>query len=122
MHVTFILLTTQKSTGGLRKYRVRVINPQSKRDYMDLTWHDMTEMFDSVVKLKENLIESFPEYVPSTLDFQVGYLEGRNSQKWWIVRSADLEKMYEAYEEGEEIKLWCEGKVKDCAQGKKRVC
>ena len=122
MHVTFILLTTQKSTGGLRKYRVRVINPQSKRDYVDLTWHDMTEMFDSVVKLKENLIESFPEYVPSTLDFQVGYLEGRNSQKRWIVRSADLEKMYEAYEEGEEIKLWCEGKVKDCAQGKKRVC
>ena len=97
-----------------------MINPQSKRDYMDLTWHDMTEKFDSVVKLKESLMESFPEYVPSTLDYQVGYLEGRNSQKRWIVRFADLEKMYKAYEEGEEIKLWCEGKVKECAQGKNR--
>ena len=90
---------------------------------MDLTWHDMTERFDSVVKRKESLIESFPEYVPSTLDFQVGYLEGRNSKKRWIVRSADLEKMYDVYEEGEEIKLWWERKVKECTQGKKtKVC
>ena len=38
-----------------------MINPQNKRDYMDLTWHNMTDRFDSVVKLKESLIESFPE-------------------------------------------------------------
>lgn len=87
---------------------------------MDLTWHDMTETFSSIIKLKESLIESFPEYVPSSLDFQIGYLEGRSSQKRWIVRAADLQKMYEAYDDGEEIKLWCEGKSKECVQGKKR--
>ena len=28
-------------------YRVRIINPQNKREYMDLTWHKVTEKFDA---------------------------------------------------------------------------
>ena len=88
---------------------------------MDLTWHKMTERFDSVTQLKLKLIDAFSEYIPSTpAEFQVGYLEGRGSQKRWIVRSADLEQMYDSVYEGDVIKLWCEGKSKDCARGQKR--
>ena len=36
-----------------------------------------------------------------------------------MVRSEDLEKMYDSFYEGDEIKLWCEGKSKDCARGQK---
>ena len=33
-------------------------------------------------------------YIPATPKFQVVYMEGQGSQKRWIVRSEDLEKMY----------------------------
>ena len=86
---------------------------------MDLTWHNMSERFDSPTRLKLTLMEQFSEYLPSTPEFQVGYLEGRGSQKRWIVRSEDLGSMYESFHEGDEIKLWCEGKSKDNARGRK---
>ena len=67
----------------------------------------------NVTQLKLKLIDSFSEYVPATHEFQVGYLEGWGSQKRWIVRSEDLEKMYDTFYNGDEIKLWYEGKSKD---------
>ena len=79
---------------------------------MDLTWHNMNEKFDSVLRLRQKLIESFPEYVPATLDFQTGYLIGRGSQKRWIVGSEDLQKMYECF--------FYDGKCKGYTRGKKR--
>lgn len=87
---------------------------------MDLTWHNMSERFASPTQLKLSLIEHFSEYVPSTPEFHVGHLEGRGSQKRWIVRSEDLKNMYDAFYEGDEIKLWCEGKSKDNTRGRKR--
>ncbi len=80
---------------------------------MELTWHGTTDKFHSVSGLKQKLIDSFPEYIPSMVDFQVGYLEGRGNQKRWIVRAEDLVKMYESVYEGDVIKLWCEGKGKE---------
>ena len=80
---------------------------------MDLMWHKMSEKFDSVNGLKLKLIDSFPEYVPSSPTFQIGYLEGRGSQKRWIVRIEDLKKMYESFNEEDDIKLWCEAKGKE---------
>ena len=77
---------------------------------MDLTWHNMSEKFDSVNGLKLKLIDSFSEYIPSTPTFQIGYFEGRGSQKRWIVQLEDLKKMYQSVCEGDEIKLWCEAK------------
>ena len=60
---------------------------------MDLTWHNMSENFDSVTSLRIKLIDSFPEYVPLSPTFQVGYLEGRGNQKWWIVQLEDLKNV-----------------------------
>ena len=54
----------------------------------------MSEKFDSVNGLKLKLIDSFPEYVPSSPTFQVGYLVGRRNQKRWIVQQEDLKMMY----------------------------
>ena len=119
LRLPYTLTQHAGSPRGL-KYRVRIINPQSKRDYMDLTWHNLNEKFDFVLQLRQKLIESFPEYVPATLSFHTGYLVGRGSQKRWIVRSEDLQKMYECFYDGDEIKLWCDGKCKGYTQGKKR--
>ena len=39
-------------SAGTVHYRVRIINLQNKREYMDLTWHKVTEKSDSVTQLK----------------------------------------------------------------------
>lgn len=84
---------------------------------MDLTWHGIHVKFDSVANLRRKLMDSFPEYVSSDPDFQVGYLEGRGRQKRWIVRVEDLTSMYEAFYEGDEVRLWCDGKGRHQQQG-----
>ena len=85
---------------------------------MELMWHNMSDKFDSVNGLKLKLMDSFPEYVPSALTFQVGYLEGRGSQKRWIVQQEDLKMMYESFDPEDVIKLWCESKAKEEGRGK----
>ena len=97
----------------LYTYCVRIINPKNKRDFMELMWHNMSEKFDSVNGLKLKLIDSFLEYVPSSPMFQVGYLEGRAHHKRWIVRQDDLKLMHESFNPEDDIKLWCEAKVKE---------
>jgi len=39
-------------------------------------------------------MESFPDDVPDHVSFQVGYFEGKNSTKRWIVEPRDLQSMY----------------------------
>ena len=105
--------TPVRTDASVYSYRVRIINTKNKLEFMDLTWHNTSERFVSVTNLKLKLIDCFPECVPSSPTFQVGYLEGRGSQKRWIVCSADLTKMYDAFKDGDEIKLWCEAKGKE---------
>ena len=54
--------------------------------------------FESILALKLKLMESFPDNVPPATDFQVGYLEGKQSSKRWLVCPEDLESMYLARE------------------------
>ena len=45
-----LLFTKQHARDTGKKYQVSVINPQSKGDFMDMTWHNMNKKFDSVVQ------------------------------------------------------------------------
>lgn len=70
----------------------------------------MSNRFESVAELKLKLIDDFQEYVPSTPQFQVGYMEG-SSKQHWIISREDLDTMYEsASGERREILLWCDKK------------
>ena len=80
---------------------------------MELTWRNMSEKFESVKDMKLKLIDSFPDYVPSTPTFQVGCFEDRGNQKRWVVQLEDLKQMYQSFREGDSIKLWCEAKGKE---------
>ena len=42
-------------------------------------------------------------------DYSIGYFEGRDQTKRWIVSTEDLEVMYQLYNKGE-IFLWCDGR------------
>ena len=39
-------------------------------------WHDVNKVFYSLSALKLQLIDSFSEELPSSMDFQVSYFEG----------------------------------------------
>ena len=98
---------TDDATSINHTYRVKIINP-SKSDFIIRTLHHFRGKFDSILALKMKLMESFPNNVPTTTDFQVGYLEGKQSSKRWLMCSEDLESMYSLVWQGNEISLWCD--------------
>ena len=89
-------------------YYVKII--KKKSDYVVRMWHSIKHRFKSPEEIKLGLIESFPSEVPSTSTFQVGYLEPPSNTKRWLVEDRDLVAMYEYFESGAKINLWCDAK------------
>ena len=65
-----------------------------------------------LVELKVKLMEEFEEQVPDSLNFSVGYFEGRQSTKKWIVTQEDLHAMYAMMNQAgkTDVCLWCDGR------------
>ena len=57
--------------------------------------------------IKECLQNTFPEQVPSGLDFEVGYFYGTSKQ--WLCNVKDVELMYKNLSTTSKITLWCDG-------------
>ena len=93
-----------------KEYTVKIIDTKKKSKWIVRSWHDADEKFTSPAALKARLVESFPEDLPDNLNFQVGYFQGKQGAKRWIVEPRDLEKMYTVFKNGTEIHLWCDGK------------
>ncbi len=72
MYLFSVLLLQQSVCSHPVSYRLRIISPHNKREYMDLTWHNMSERFDSVMALKQRIIESFSESFPRLLNSKLG--------------------------------------------------
>ena len=70
----------------------------------------MSNRFESVSELKLKLMDDFKDFIPSTPDFQVGYIEG-SSKQHWIISREDLDMMYESARGKGEVLLWCDKKT-----------
>lgn len=79
---------------------------QSKQKAVVRQVHKLKTKLSSITQLKAALIDEFPEDVPNTLDFEIGWFEG-NSKKWLVV-SEDLAMMYSKCNKNE-VSLWCDG-------------
>lgn len=66
-------------------YKVKVINPSRKSDVVLSHLNGHTEKFGSVSALKMKLIEEFGDQVPGQLNFSVGYFDGSQQAKTWLV-------------------------------------
>lgn len=53
-------------------------------------------------------MDKFSDQVPDTINFNIGYFEGKQSKKRWLCCREDLEAMYKCYNKGDEIVLWCD--------------
>ena len=69
--------------------------------------------------LRAKIVEEFKEQVPNSSTFNIGYYEGSQHSKIWIVSNEDLTSMYEKYPKGEII-LWCEGRTELMNEEKSR--
>jgi len=93
-------------------YKVKIINPLKKSDAVVRQLHRFKSKFDSLTALRVKLIDEFAETVPDTVNFNVGYFDGRQQAKLWLVTNEDLASMYSKYRTGE-ITLWCDGRQSD---------
>ena len=61
------------------------------------------------------------DVVRDSLSFSVGYFEGQNHSKIWLVTREDFSTMYGKYPKGE-ITLWCDGRTEqeDDTSGRKK--
>ena len=59
--------------------------------------------------LRAKIIDQFQDLVPNTLDFNVGYFEGRQQSKMWLVTKEDLDSMYMKHPSGD-LTFWCDGR------------
>ena len=106
--------------SDIYKYRVRIINPRAKKESITIDWHGVTEKFETVLQLKQKLINTLSSHVPplSVIDtFNVRYFHGRPQTKSWMVAEEDLQAMY-AGARDKDVLLWCDGK--DSSTGRKR--
>ena len=92
-------------------YHLKIINPKKRSDFVVRMWHGVSRKFKSPSALRAQIQESFSSDVPSTTDFQVGYLEGNT--KHWIVEKRDLMVMYSTFQPSSRITLWCDAKVSE---------
>lgn len=68
--------------------------------------HSHHRRFTSIEDLKSAIKDEFNEHVPST--FQMGYFEGKQSRKHWLVTQEDINTMYATL--NLKIVLWCDAK------------
>ncbi len=104
-------------------YKVKVINPSKKTDVIVRQLNRLSSKFASVTNFRMKIMEEFGECVPNTLNFTVGYFDGSQQAKIWLVTSDDLQTMYKKYPRGGNVSLWCYGRSSaesDCARTQKR--
>ena len=99
-------------------YRIKIINPGKKSDFVIREIHNSHKKFESIAELKIHLMDEFGEQVPATTDFQIGYYLGKQSAKYWLVCPDDLNSMYTSLGEKTNVFLWCDARLLTATGGK----
>ena len=90
-------------------YTVKIYDPERRSKFTQRDLHDICHKFDSVAALRSGLYHELVDEIPDG-DFNVGYFEGSQHKKKWLVCQADLEAMYAHFKGKQHIRLWCDGK------------
>ena len=72
------------------KYKVKLLVPKHKKP---ITRH-LHQMFSSVEDIKEYILKELCNEFPRAATVDVGYYDGRQSSKIWLVSKEDLQHMY----------------------------
>ena len=89
-------------------YTVKIYDPERRSKFTQRDLHSISHKFDSVKALRSALGHELEDDVADG-DYNVGYFEGFQHKKKWLVFPADLEAMYAHFKGKQYIPLWCDG-------------
>ena len=115
-----VVAKPRSTSDPVYSYKVKIVNPSKKSDVAVFYLNHFTTTIDSVTSLRVKLIEAFKDRVPSTLDSNVGYYEGSQQAKIWLVTTDDLKTLYQKFSSGGQITLWCDGRAQEVEVSRKR--
>ena len=94
----------------VHKYKVKIVNTQKRKKAITRQLYHTTGTFDTVSSMKHAIARELSDEIKdiNDIDFDIGYFEGKNSTKRWLVSSEDLTQMYSKQKSGQEIALWCD--------------
>lgn len=90
-------------------YTVKIYDPERRSKFVQRNLHGICHKFESVKALRCALYHELESDIPDG-DYNVGYFEGSQHKKKWLVSAADLQAMYAHFKGRKEIPLWCDGK------------
>ena len=90
-------------------YTVKIYDPERRSKFVQRDLHGICHKFESVKALRSALYHELECEIPDG-DYNVGYFEGSQHRKKWLVSPADLESMYVHFKGKKHIPLWCDGK------------
>ena len=68
--------------------------------------HGFTSKFGSVAAIRATLVDELGDQLSERIGFNVGYYEGKQQSKIWLVSKEDLDMMYNC--KASDIILWCD--------------
>ena len=80
---------------------MKIINPQKKNEVICHHLHGYSIKFESMTAIRFKLIDELGDQVPEKVHFNVGYYEGKQQEKSWLVSKEDLEMMYSSHFKGD---------------------
>jgi len=99
-------------------YKVRIINPNKKSDFVLRQLHQHHSKFSTVTAIRISMMNEFDDQVPDSVKFNVGYIDERHQMSQF--NREDLSLMYSKYKLGGEIILWCEGRYREDSRGSRK--
>lgn len=78
--------------------------------------HQFQHKFKTIDDLKECILEALHDEFPEEASIDVGYYDGRQSAKIWLVSTEDLRHMYSICKNGE-VSLWVEYREDEDSDG-----
>lgn len=96
------------------QYKVKVFNAVKRKKPITRQLHDFHGRFATIAQLTRHVTKELKDALPKDCSVDVGYFEGRQSCKIWLVSEKDLQLMYQksASKDGE-ISLWVQPREED---------
>ena len=86
---------------------MKIYNPSRRTKFTVRQLHNVVHKFESVSSLRLALYHECEDEIPDESDYCMGYFEGKQQAKKWLVSNQDLEAMYRHFQGKPCIFIWC---------------
>ena len=91
-------------------YSIKIYNPIRRSQFTRRDLHDVSHRFTNIGALRSALYHELEDEISDNDEYSLGYFEGKQQKKKWLVSSSDIDAMYGYFEGKPRISLWCDDK------------